>query len=68
MMIININSGTGERCGFCKHWYDPTNKAISPKAPNIGLWYCDERVKNKCLVKNIEMKACSSCHRFESKM
>lgn len=68
MMIVNINSGNGAKCGFCKHWYDPGNKAISPKAPNIGLWNCDDRMRAKCLVRNLEMKACSSCGKFESKM
>lgn len=36
-------------CAFCKYWNDPTNFAISPKAPQIGLWEFDSRVENMCL-------------------
>lgn len=67
-MIINVNSGTGEKCAFCKHWYDPSNTAISPKNPSIGLWYCDDKKVSKCLIKNMNKRACASCNKFISKL
>lgn len=58
-----------KKCAFCKHWYDPTNSAIAPKSPAIGLWEIkDVNQKCICLKKNIKMSANAFCSRdFESK-
>ena len=56
------------KCAFCKSWYDPTNSAISPKAPNIGIWEYDERRQAKCLVRNAEMSAYHGCAKYACKM
>lgn len=68
MNQVNINSRLGNKCAFCKHWYDPTNTAINPKVPNIGLWEYDSKIEKKCLLKNINMKAFVGCNKFESKL
>ena len=62
-----INCKNVKRCVICKHWYDPTNSAIKPKAPKINLWEYDEKAKNMCLKRNIEMPAFAVCHKFECK-
>ena len=59
-MVINIKQM--KKCAFCKHWYDPTNSAIVPKAPVIGLWEIkDTNQKCMCLKKNIPMAANAFC-------
>ena len=53
-LVVNIKHI--KKCAFCKNWYDPTNSAIAPKAPNIGLWEIkDTNQKCMCLKKNIHM-------------
>ena len=66
--IVNIKHI--KRCAFCKHWYDPTNNAISPKAPIIGLWEIrDINQKCLCMKKNIQMPAGGFCnYDFERKI
>lgn len=66
MQYSNIK--VAKRCVFCKYWYDPTNSAISPRAPQINLWNFDEKAKSKCLKKNIEMKAIGFCGKYECKL
>ena len=51
-----------------QYWYDPTNSAISPKAPNIGIWEYDERRQAKCLVRNAEMPAYHGCAKYAGKL
>ena len=34
--VVNIKYT--KKCALCKNWYDPTNSAISPETPAIGLW------------------------------
>lgn len=66
--IINIKHV--KKCAFCKHWYDPTNSAIAPKSPVIGLWEIKD-INQKCLCtkRNIQMPAAAFCSwGFESKM
>ena len=62
-LVVNIKSIN--KCAFCKNWYDPTNSAIAPKSPAIGLWEIkDINQKCMCLKKNIKTPAgsfCSSC-------
>lgn len=67
MRQFNVKSA--RCCAFCKYWYDPTNSAISPKAPNINLWEFDNSIRNKCLQKNIEILASSApCPKYECKV
>ncbi len=68
MAIVNLKSNV-KKCAFCKHWYDPTNSAIEPKAPNIGLWeVVDTRMRKKCLLYNSDRPAMHFCSKFEMKL
>lgn len=62
------NLKVNKMCAFCKHWYDPTNSAIAPKAPQIGLWQYDEKARNKCLIQGVNKEARNSCKKFECKV
>lgn len=66
--VIDINNS--RKCAFCKYWYDPTNSAISPKAPNIGLWEIkNPNQKNLCTKRNIQMSSYASCGKlYECKL
>ena len=70
MASVVINVKFSKRCALCKHWYDPTNSAIAPKAAIIGLWEIkDINQKSTCLKKNIEMPANAFCSsEFDSKL
>lgn len=70
MSSLTINIKTTKKCAFCKHWYDPTNSAIAPKSPAIGLWEIkDDNQKSMCLKKNIQMSAGTFCSsNFERKI
>ncbi len=58
--VVNIKHI--KKCAFCKNWYDPTNSAIAPKAPAIGMWEIrDINQKFMCLKKNIPMAANAFC-------
>lgn len=58
--VVNIKHT--KRCAFCKNWYDPTNRAIAPKSPVIGLWEIkDINQKCLCVKKNIPMSANAFC-------
>ena len=60
--VLNIKHTP--RCAFCKYWYDPTNSAILPKSPAIGLWEIrDINQKCLCMKKNIPMVANGFCSR-----
>lgn len=63
-----VGKPSSHKCAFCKHWYDPTNQAISPKAPAIGLWNYDADMRKKCLLRNNERRGIETCNRFESKL
>lgn len=65
-----VNVKCVKKCAFCKNWYDPTNSAIAPKAPNIELWEIkDINQKCLCLKKNIQMPANAFCSSdFASKL
>ncbi len=68
-ITINVKvPGRTKRCAFCKNWYDPTNSAIRPKHPSIGLWEYDTRAKQKCLVRPGEKPANFCCQQFASKI
>ena len=64
MSSIVVNIKHQKKCAFCKHWYDPTNSAIAPKSPKIGLWEIkDINQKCLCLKNNIPMSANAFCSR-----
>ncbi len=67
-LIVNIEQM--KKCAFCKNWYDPTNSAIFPQSPQIGLWKINDiNQKCKCIKKNIMMPAGAFCSNdFVSKM
>lgn len=70
MSSFTVNIKHIKKCAFCKYWYDPANSAITPKAPNIGLWEIkDINQKNLCLKKNIPMSANAFCSNdYEGKL
>lgn len=70
MASIILNIKHTKKCAFCKYWYDPTNSAIVPKSPAIGMWEIkDINQKCMCLKKNIPMPANAFCSGdFERKM
>ena len=62
MSSLTLNVKHIKKCAFCSNWYDPTNSAIAPKAPAIGLWEIkDINQKCMCLKKNIQMSANAFC-------
>lgn len=65
-----VNVKYMKKCAFCKNWYDPTNSAIMPKSPAIGLWEIkDTNKKCLCMKKNIQMPASAFCSQdFVSKI
>ena len=64
---IVIRGTAGKRCAFCRHWYDPTNSAIRPHKPRVGIWEYDHDCKNYCSVTNLDKRAWQTCKRFEFK-
>lgn len=70
MTSLIINVKTTKKCAICKKWYDPTNYAIEPRSPKIGLWKIkDTKQKCKCLKRNYLMSASAFCGGdFESKI
>ena len=67
-MIVNITNKSFKKCAFCKFWYDPTNLAISPKSPKVGLWEYNRDISNICLKKNMKFKAINFCDKYECKI
>ncbi len=65
-MIANIK--TIKKCAFCKHWYDPTNSAISPRSPKVNLWEFDEKAKHTCMKKNYDTQATAFCNNYDCKL
>ena len=68
MSSIVVNIKHIKKCAFCKHWYDPKNESILPKAPAIGLWEYDEKAKRKCLTNGLDMSSRASCGKYECKL
>lgn len=68
MTQININGNAKKRCAFCKHWYDPTNSAIRPLNPNVGLWEYERDKDNFCAIAKAKRHAWVSCPKFEFKL
>lgn len=70
MSSLVVNVKIVKKCAICKNWYDPTNSAIEPRNPKIGLWKIkDTNQKCVCLKKNYLISANAFCSRdFESKI
>ena len=70
MSSVVVNIKHIKKCAICKNWYDPTNSAIRPKSPAIGLWEIkDTNQKCMCLKKNFDMPANAFCSKdFISKL
>ncbi len=66
--IINVK--VEKKCAICKHWYDPTNSAITPKNPRLNMWIINNtNQKALCMKRNYETTANAFCSRdFESKL
>lgn len=62
MASLVVNVKHMKKCAFCKNWSDPTNSAIAPKSPSIGMWEIKD-VNQKCLCrkKNIPLPANGFC-------
>lgn len=57
-----VNAKCVKKCAFCKNWYDPTNSAISPRSPWMGLWEIkDINQKALCVKRNLQMSAGAFC-------
>lgn len=66
-MLCNLK--VARKCAFCKYWYDPTNSAIEPKTPAVGLWkITSPSAKCKCTKKNLSTLATSFCNYYECKI
>ena len=62
MSSLTLSVKFTKKCAFCKYWNDPTNSAITPKAPAIGMWQINDiNQKSMCLKKNIPMQANAFC-------
>ena len=68
MQTMTVN-GVSKKCAFCKYWYDPTNAAIRPKAPQIGLWEYDPQAENICTKNNRKRKGMmTGCSDYKCKI
>ena len=55
------------KCAFCRHWYDPTNSAITPV--KAKMWEYDQSKTSVCRKRNnLKKKACATCNKFECKL
>ena len=66
--LVNKNNGSIKKCAFCRHWYDPTNAAIAPRAPIVGLWEFEPSIKAMCLLRNTETPGFHTCSKFDCKI
>ena len=65
--LINIKSYNV--CAFCRYWYDPTNSAITPEAPQAGFWRFDMNRRELCMKKaGIKMRSWCSCSQYKCKI
>ncbi len=67
-MTVNIKAESVKKCAFCRNWYDPTNTAIRPKSPAVGIWEFDPSVTKPCTVRPGERKAFYQCPDFVCKL
>ena len=64
--VANIK--VNRMCAFCKHWYDPANECIEPKAPAIGMWKYDSKAQRKCLKRGVNTASRASCLQYQCKI
>ena len=57
-----------KHCAFCKHWYDPTNECIRPKAPKMNLWEYDEKAERMCFLYNSKRPGFAFCRKYDGKI
>lgn len=50
---------SARQCAFCKYWYAPTNRAITP-LKNRGAWEYDTTIKCNCRLMNVD-KVAQTC-------
>lgn len=68
MSTFNVRSNQ-KLCAFCKYWNDPTNSAISPRAPQIGSWEYDRNVEAMCIKRGIKRRSyIAGCNEYECKI
>ena len=67
-MKNSLNVKLFKKCAFCKYWYDPCNTHIAPKTPSKNIWEYEVNTRCKCLKKNVQMAAFSSCSNYECKI
>ncbi len=67
-MTVNAKTESTKKCAFCRNWYDPTNSAIRPKSPSVGIWEFDPAVMKPCIVRPGERKAFYCCPDFICKI
>lgn len=61
-----VNIHGAKNCAFCKYWWDPACKYIMP---NVGTqWAYESSVKCRCLKKNLDTPAFSTCGNFKLKI
>ena len=65
---MDTKSQGAKICAFCRNWYDPTNAAIKPRTPSVGLWEYDPKARNQCMMKNITTTGGQMCGKFEKKI
>jgi hypothetical protein len=53
-------------CCFCRHWYDPTNSALTPRMGK-DLFDVDGRAVKKCNLHCLETHALGTCKDFKKK-
>lgn len=70
-MAIKANyPPTQKICGFCSHWYDPTNSVIAPVTASRA-WSVVTQTKKPCLKKNrvlVDVLSGGGCVHFECKL
>lgn len=60
------NSSQGKYCAFCRHWYDPANKALTPRQGR-NLYDINQNMTAKCNKQLINTRAMATCPKFQSK-
>ena len=66
MMKILGNSERNKWCCFCKYWYDPSCSALTVHTGK-NMYFVEKDAKCKCIKRNAEILAISTCGQFERK-
>ena len=65
MSWTTINLRNARLCAFCKYWWDPACNYILPR--NEQIWMFEPAAKCRCMKKNMDTQAQSSCGMFRYK-